>query len=486
MKNRESARKERGFVLLLTVLTMLAVLPIIGMAVDIGMVFLIQTRLSAAIDAAALAGARSFNRGVDLSAQTANAQATALRYFRANFPKGYLGTPMSSPDPTITITIAGAKRTVGVDVTTTASLFFLRYLAFDSAPVHVIGEATRGDVNVILVLDRSGSLAQSGSCDPMKAAAIGFANGFAPGRDNVGLVTFARSATVNFPASMDFKAPANPIVADIISQIVCSGYTFGSGGLAMGYEELMRLNEPGAFNVIVYFTDGMPNVIAADFPVKTQVTSTPASSCDASITTLTGTITQQGSGTEGPFPVLGLITPPRDVADNGGTSLREDMIPLAQRSNCRVTGTSGGNPSGTSTDNPDRVEMDIAYAPSADRWGASLSGHFGSPSTYTSGPYVGKYRVDDSNGLITMALNAVDNLGITIHNDSTLKPLIYSIGLGAMGSQETDLLQRLANDSNASNYDNSKPIGKYINVSDHTALDAAFHQIATDILRLSM
>lgn len=488
MKLQTPGRKDRGFVLLLTVLTMLAVLPIIGMAVDIGMVFLIQTRLSAAIDAAALAGARSFNRGLDLATQTTNAQATALKYFRANFPKGYMGTPTDGADPTISVVIDGAKRTVTVDTTTIAPLFFLRYISLNSAPVHVVGQATRGDVNVIIVLDRSGSLSQSGYCDDLLAAATGFANKFSEGRDNVGLVTFARSSTINFPASLNFKT-ASPNVTDLISQIQCSGWTFGSGGLSMAYDEIKRLNQPGALNVIVFFTDGMPNVIAAGFPVKTQVTSyspTEASSCDPSITTLTGTISQRGSGTEGPFQISGMISPPQDPADNGGTSLREDLIPLGQRTDCRVTGTAGGAPSGISSDDPDRAEMDIAYVPDNDIWGNSLSGHFGTPSTHSSGPYAGKYRPDDAGGLVTMALNAVDNMGISIHNDATLKPLVFTIGLGAMGSQETDLLQRVANDPLAGNYDESKPVGKYLFVSNGNGLDTAFQTIASEILRLSM
>ncbi|MBI1786895.1 MAG: VWA domain-containing protein [Acidobacteria bacterium] len=353
----------------------------------------------------------------------------------------------------------------------------------------MVGQATRGDVNLILVVDRSGSLASSGSCDPMKAAAIGFVNKFSEGRDNVGLVTFARSSTKNFPAAMNFKT-ASPSVTDMVNGIVCSGWTFAAGGLAMGYEELQRLNQPGALNVIVFFTDGIPNVIAANLPVKTQTTSyspTAASSCDGAITTLTGVITPRGSGTEGPFQISGQINPPTDPVDNTGTSsIREDMIPTAQRTNCRVTSTPGGSPSGTSNDNPDRVEMDVAYVPSTDHWGTSLAGYFGSPATYSSGPYAGKYRVDLTTELEKMAQNAVDNVAATIRNDSNLKPVIFCIGLGTQGSLESDLLHRVANDPAATNYNPSLQAGKYIYVADATGLDDAFLTIASEILRLSM
>jgi len=44
-----------------------------------------------------------------------------------------------------------------------------------------------------------------------------------------------------------------------------------------GYEQLAGLNEPGALNVLLFFTDGRPNVISAEFSVNTGVT--PISHC---------------------------------------------------------------------------------------------------------------------------------------------------------------------------------------------------------------
>ena len=46
------------------------------------------------------------------------------------------------------------------------------------------GQASRRDLNVILTLDRSGLMASSKFCDPMKAAALG-------------LITFMQSASVD-------------------------------------------------------------------------------------------------------------------------------------------------------------------------------------------------------------------------------------------------------------------------------------------------
>ena len=67
----------------------LVLLPAIGLSVDAGIMYLVQSRLSAAVDAASLAGARALARGIDDNAQHSNAEATATTYFNANFPTGY-------------------------------------------------------------------------------------------------------------------------------------------------------------------------------------------------------------------------------------------------------------------------------------------------------------------------------------------------------------------------------------------------------------
>ena len=43
--------------------------------------------------------------------------------------------------------------------------------------------------------------------------------------------------------------------------------------LSEAYEELLAINEPGSLNIIIFFTDGLPNGITADFPIK-RVTDT--------------------------------------------------------------------------------------------------------------------------------------------------------------------------------------------------------------------
>ena len=80
-------RTRRGFVLLTAAaMVFLVLMPAIGLAIDAGMMYLVQSRLYAAVDAASLAGARALARGIDDNAQHSNAEATATIYFNANFP----------------------------------------------------------------------------------------------------------------------------------------------------------------------------------------------------------------------------------------------------------------------------------------------------------------------------------------------------------------------------------------------------------------
>ena len=57
----------------------------------------------------------------------------------------------------------------------------------------------------MIVMDRSTSLANSGACAPLKAAAVNFVEKFAEGRDNLGLITFATSSRVDVHLTQTFQ-----------------------------------------------------------------------------------------------------------------------------------------------------------------------------------------------------------------------------------------------------------------------------------------
>ena len=142
-------RGRRGFVLLAgAAMVFLLLLPAIGLSVDVGMMYLVQMRLSAASDASSLAGARALNRGSDDATQRANAEATANTYFYANFPSGYFGTSNAQVQ-----NVAAIDSTSMRSITSTASVdlpfVFLRVLGLDHITLQTSSKSTRRDVNII-------------------------------------------------------------------------------------------------------------------------------------------------------------------------------------------------------------------------------------------------------------------------------------------------------------------------------------------------
>ena len=96
-------------------------------------------------------------------------------------------------------------------------------------------------------------------------------NKFANGRDNIGLVTFASSTNADFPIASNFQT-ANPSVPTLIDDITCQGSTSSAMALWYGYDQLVGLNEPGALNVLLFFTDGKPTGVNVAMPIASTST----------------------------------------------------------------------------------------------------------------------------------------------------------------------------------------------------------------------
>src|SRR4051794_13502837 len=85
-------KRERGITLLYGIMALFVTIPMVGMAVDVGVLYNTKAQLQSAVDGAALAAARALSIGIDTSAQRASAQANAANWLYANFPTGTWGT----------------------------------------------------------------------------------------------------------------------------------------------------------------------------------------------------------------------------------------------------------------------------------------------------------------------------------------------------------------------------------------------------------
>jgi Flp pilus assembly protein TadG len=257
-----------------------ALLPVIvlfaGLALDSGLLYVTKARLSNAVDSACLTAVKNLWQG-----QT-TAAAVASNVFNANFGS-------NAPTPTITFpTDASGDQQVKVTATASVSTVFMGLLSTQAVPVSATAVATRGDLVMSIVLDRSGSMCGgTNKCDSgvtgdnggvaLQSAVPTFVSDFDESVDRVGMVSFASNATVDVPISYSFKTA----ITNGMTTMKFTGGTFGTGagtGATLSATQgpplsLAQLQndavpvQPGQniVKVVVYFTDGLMNTIQDNF-----------------------------------------------------------------------------------------------------------------------------------------------------------------------------------------------------------------------------
>lgn len=490
--NSSRGKRQKGFAVLLTALCMLMIIPMVGLAIDAGFLYAIRAKLQASVDAGALAAARSLSIGLTMAAQETSAKNRAKAFFDANFPDKFLMT--SNKVVTVNVWESGTRtRSVRVAASVQAPIFFMRVLGFHGSTIAAEGLASRRDVNLIMVLDRSGSMETSSSCDDMRNAAVYFSNQFANERDRLGMITFASSWYRAYSPTKTFKN--SPTLESKITSIACTGGTGTAPAIWNAYKILHdEINEQGALNIIVFFSDGRPTALSANFPIKTQTdnrynytsgntgstfTDMPPSTCKD----VQGDLYDRNNGASSANPAYKKgawnpnWTPPS--YPNWVTAGYTPWSPLPPAttlpgmiitSGNGITGTCSGCAGTTGvtyglfveqaktqsdhnstyppfvmtstsgclfTGDNTYVRRDIAYIPNTDNYGNSTLGQQGytSPATYPASNtyYNGKIRVDQPDAVTIAARNATDDTARRIRANALggdLGVVIYAIGLG--------------------------------------------------------
>ena len=175
----KTAGKQEGQVLVFAALTIVVLLGITGLAIDGGIAYGVRAKLSSAVDAAALAAA---NATGDSSNGYAAAIAAGTARFNANYPTGlYLKSTPSAP--TISV-VPGTPRPGDIQVTVTASAtaptYFMQVLGLNKVNASSTAQATKSDLDMVFVIDNTGSLDTGSVPSDLKAAAVSFINNFNP------------------------------------------------------------------------------------------------------------------------------------------------------------------------------------------------------------------------------------------------------------------------------------------------------------------
>jgi Flp pilus assembly protein TadG len=189
----------------IAVIVALALIPIIigsGAAVDFGRAYMVQSRLSYALDAAGLA--------VGSSDPSSDLNSVLTRYFAANYPEEQLGTPAT---PAMVITDGVIQLTATASVRT----LFLGLININQLTVEASSRIVRDNrgLEIVLVLDNTGSMAQNGKIEALRIAAqdmvnILFRNDENPENLTMGLVPFVTTVNIGQNSDRFVRDPTPP------------------------------------------------------------------------------------------------------------------------------------------------------------------------------------------------------------------------------------------------------------------------------------
>jgi len=490
MAMRATRNRERGFAVIMTALTMMVTLPLVGLAVDLSILYLIRAKLYQAVDAAALAGGRALANGSTPAAQASSAVTAATTFFNANFPTGYWGTSnIALAPPTVDSISTPNYRTVTVSATVTAPLFFLRILGQNSAQISVSSQAGRRDVVMMLVLDRSSSMTTypyqgTTPCVWMIQDAQQFLNYFAPGRDMIGLVVFG-SSVFTYPPTATFTTPdANGnTVASLIGNIACGGNTNSVEAMYQAYNQLVVTNSTTRANIIVLMTDGRPNGFTGNYTTPTNLVKNANCTVGGQ---LIGEVEQWAGG-------------PYATGETSGLSIETTTVVNASRDGQAPSNTSGCAMDSNIAWAP---PTDLSQMPTADVHGNSIIGNYSINNP--NAPYNGtpdNRNLSSPQQIEVASVNALDNMGITIRQNALLSPNIYTLALEGNAPNDppdTLLLRKMANDPSMQNDPSAtaqlfwtqqnpgQTVGYFADAPNAGQLSAAFNSIAERItVRLS-
>jgi len=268
----------RAFVTVYIVFSTLTLIPVVGLAIDFSILYNVKGRLQAACDAAAVGAGSLVQRSTDVTDPTTIAaiQASILRYFNANFRPAPWRSSQASYSSTVTQD-TNKVRTITVTATYNVPMEFMRVLGINNSQVGAQAIAKIRFVNMIVVVDRSGSVSRTGGVggvpnptiiknDLNQFVANSSSSIFVDGRDVVGLTSFGGNYNVDYGAQTHFQT-ATPNIGTAVNNLFfdTSNSTNTGEGLYKAWYQITQLNQPGSLNVILLMTDGRPSAFTADF-----------------------------------------------------------------------------------------------------------------------------------------------------------------------------------------------------------------------------
>ena len=472
-------RRPRGQIFWLIAAALPVLLGFVGLGIDLGLAYVTKTTLAKAVDSAALTAMKNVAQGTGgLTCNTTSPAGLAgLQAFDINYTSVPNLTP-SPPTPTICFSLDANNNTL-VNVTASASIstYFIRIFgaSFDTLTVSASAQAQRNPLVMSLVLDVSYSMENNGGSAALPTAVENFVNDFDPNNndtiDNVSVITFGTSAITTVPNSSPFKGVIDTAMGTNFWGGGVINYTNSQAGLALGEKQILKIAPtPNLLRVLVFFTDGWPNILQDNLTCPAGGTGGKTGSawllycgCDPGDESL-NLCNSDASQTIFFTPGVTSNTPPSCNSDN--------------TCNTPPNGTCGGTVTGTGKNAT--PGLPVNFPDQQTNGTESLSN-----VTYCGGTAPGQTPSSDAMYRSVLVANDpnVDSYtgqeGLQYQNT-----YIYAIGMGtAITGQPAaqEFLREVANDPAASTYNSSLPTGE-ADFTDAADLNTVFQEIASKIL----
>lgn len=157
---RDFLLQEKGAVILIWALALIPLVGMLGLSIDAGRIYYVNSVITGAVDSAAIAGARAASGN-----NSVVAKATAI--FNANIPPNFIGT-INGP----TVTLSSNNQVINVSATATIPTTFMMVLGKTSIATTAASQVQIANPGseVVLALDNTGSMAGSPMAAEIQAA----------------------------------------------------------------------------------------------------------------------------------------------------------------------------------------------------------------------------------------------------------------------------------------------------------------------------
>jgi Flp pilus assembly protein TadG len=256
---RDRILEERGAILVFVAVSLVGILGFSGLAIDLGRGYVTKIRLSRAVDAAAIEAASSIRLG-QAKAEEAGRAVAAIN----GIVDGVDGISLSL---SFDVNLFG-ETTVTARASQSMTTTFSRILGQDELDLSTEAVAAVPPVDMVFVLDQSGSLGKQGVWDDLQSAANEFVTKFDDSLDQLGLVHFQIRAADAFEIDDLFTTS----ITNAIDNMNSAGDTNTGEGLRFARKQIKsKVVRERSAKIVVFFTDGRPTAFRDEINGRDRV-----------------------------------------------------------------------------------------------------------------------------------------------------------------------------------------------------------------------